>query len=192
MKLDLIAGIDEAGRGPLAGPVVAAACAAPKGYPLPPVGDSKRISPAKREEAFHQLYRDPQIMIGVGIIPSNRIDHINILEATMEAMALAFDHLAFLPSWVIVDGLHFPPIKSPGQALPRADADYSLVGAASIIAKVRRDQLMQEAHSQWPEYGFDRHKGYPTALHLARLGEHGPSPCHRRSFAPVKRVICPA
>ncbi len=180
-----IAGVDEAGRGPLAGPVVAAACSLPDGLLIEGVNDSKKLTPEVRAKLFKRITEDSNITYGVGIIDAQIIDQINILRATFEAMLAAVASLPQKPDYLLVDGSMLPAFKMPAEAIVKGDALSLSIAAASIIAKETRDQLMLQFHALWPAYGFDEHKGYGTAKHLLALKEHGPCPIHRFSFAPV-------
>lgn len=182
-----VAGVDEAGRGPLAGPVVAAAVILDPSRPIAGLGDSKTLSPGKREQ-LAGLIIERAISIGVAIIEPAEIDRINILQASLEAMCQAIGQLEPVPTLVRVDGNHAPRIDIPVQTLIGGDGLDTAIGAASIIAKTRRDALMIELHERFPDYGFDRHKGYPTPQHLAALERHGPCLAHRRSFRPVSQM----
>jgi ribonuclease HII len=185
----LIAGVDEAGRGPLAGPVVAAACILPEDIFLPGVNDSKKLLPKKRAEIFEQIKNDPRIVYGIGIIPSDKIDHINIYQATIQAMLMAIEQLSVEPDYLLVDGLKLPHPSIPSLKIIQGDAKSQSIAAASIIAKETRDSLMCEYHEKWPHYGFGQHKGYGTPQHLAALQIHGPCSIHRFSFSPVQEVV---
>jgi ribonuclease HII len=183
-----VAGVDEAGRGPLAGPVVAAAVVLPEGFDPEGIADSKALSPACRERAYERLCAEAPL-IGVGIVPADEIDRLNILRATHRAMRLAVMALPEPPDVVFVDGLPVLGLHDDCRNLIKGDARCLSIAAASIIAKVTRDRLMcGEYHERYPEYDFARHKGYPTPEHLAALLEHGPCPLHRRSFAPVAQA----
>lgn len=176
-----IAGVDEAGRGPLAGPVVAAACMIPEGVFLPGVDDGKKLTPQKRQAIFEQIKADRRIQFGVGIVSHTIIDTINIYQAAMEAMRIAVANLPVAPDYLLVDGLKLEyPI--PSQKIIKGDQLSQSIAAASIIAKETRDQLMREYHTEWPHYGFDKHKGYATAFHRNALHVHGPCAIHRLSF----------
>jgi ribonuclease HII len=179
-----IAGIDEAGRGPLAGPVVAAACIIPQGILLPGVNDSKQLSPAARQKLFQQIKTIPDIIFSIGRVDPAEIDRINIYQATIVAMQHAVEGLSCRPDYLLVDGMKLPH-DIPVLKIIKGDALSQSIAAASIIAKVTRDAMMEEYDKQWPQYGFAKHKGYGTAAHLAALAEHGPCPIHRRSFAPI-------
>jgi ribonuclease HII len=186
--LHYVAGIDEAGRGPLAGPVVAAAVILPGDCMLEGVNDSKKLRPAKREELFARI-RAYAVSIGVGIVDHTEIDRINILQATMKAMRLAVSQLAVKPEHLLVDGPRYDDTSIPSTAIIGGDAKCFSIAAASIIAKVTRDHIMNEYDRLYPLYGFGRHKGYGTAEHLAALCAHGPCEIHRRSFRmPVQRT----
>ncbi len=181
-----IAGIDEAGRGPLAGPVVAAACIIPEDVLIEGVDDSKKLTPEHRAAVFTTLSADARIVFGVGIIDHIVIDKVNIFQATIQAMLMAVEKLPLSPDFLLVDGLSLPHPHLPTRKIIKGDALSQSIGAASIIAKETRDRLMCDYHKQWPQYGFDKHKGYATDQHLEALREHGPCPIHRKSFAPLK------
>ena len=179
--LKQVAGVDEAGRGPLAGPVVAAAVILDRDRRLKGVDDSKRLTPAQRERLFEQiLERAPGL--GIGIVDPQTIDRVNILEATRLAMYEALGKLAPRPDLVLIDALRLPALAVSQKPLIKGDRRSASIAAASIVAKVTRDRLMLEADARFPEYGFARHKGYPTREHLAALEKHGPCPIHRRTF----------
>jgi ribonuclease HII len=182
-----IAGIDEAGRGPLAGPVVAAACIIPEGILLPGVNDSKKLTPQKRGELFAKISQDSRIFFSIGIIAPEVIDEINIYQATIRAMFQAIEKLICKPDLLLVDGMQLQYPEIPAQKIIGGDGKSHAIAAASIIVKETRDRLMCEYHEQWPKYGFDKHKGYGTEKHLRALAEHGPCPIHRKSFAPIKK-----
>jgi len=186
----LIAGVDEAGRGPLAGPVVAAACILPRGLQIEGIDDSKKLNPEKREELYHVLTTHPDIHYGIGVLESVVIDKINILQATLRAMALAVNVLDFEPDYLLIDGNHLPPTHIAAKAVIKGDSRSLSIGAASIIAKHHRDILMKQFHEQYPHYGFDRHKGYGTKGHVEALRAYGPCPIHRTSFEPVRSLTC--
>jgi ribonuclease HII len=179
-----IAGLDEAGRGPLAGPVVAAAVILAPDRRVRKLCDSKLLTPERREALFHAITTHA-VGVGVGIIDHTTIDRVNILQATRLAMLEALRQLAVAPDLVITDFVKLPGLACPQRNLVNGDARCATVAAASIIAKVTRDRLMVEADQQFPEYGFARHKGYATVQHLAALDRHGPCPLHRRTFAGV-------
>jgi ribonuclease HII len=181
-----IAGIDEAGRGPLAGPVVAAACILPCRYLLPQLNDSKQLSCEQREELFIQITSDARIIYGVGIASVERIDQINILQATFEAMQESVKNLASPPDYLLIDGNQLPAFDCPKEGIVRGDAASISIAAASIIAKVTRDRIMIAVSARWPQYGFAQHKGYGTPQHLEAFERWGPCPLHRKSFEPIK------
>jgi ribonuclease HII len=177
-----IAGIDEAGRGPLAGPVVAAACILPEGWILEGIDDSKKLSRPTRQRIFKHVTNDPQICYSVGIVSAEIIDEINIFQATVQAMLAAVQQLGTPPDYLLVDGMRLPYADCPVEKIIKGDALSLSIATASIIAKETRDLLMEEMHLQWPMYGFDRHKGYGTEQHLEAIRQHGLCPIHRRSF----------
>jgi ribonuclease HII len=182
-----VAGLDEAGRGPLAGPVVAAAVILPPEdcYPVALI-DSKKLTPARREAAFEFLRDLPGSAIGVGIVEAEEIDRINILQATRKAMLAALAALRVAPLAILIDAVFLPGLQIPQQNLVRGEEASVSIAAASIVAKVTRDRIMVEADRHHPVYGFARHKGYGTPQHLTALKEHGPSPIHRQTFRPVR------
>jgi len=179
--LKQVAGVDEAGRGPLAGPVVAAAVILDPNRRVKGLDDSKRLAPAQRERLFEQILEHAR-GVGVGIVDPQTIDRVNILEATRRAMYEALGKLTPRPDLVLIDALRLPALACPQKPLVHGDSRSASIAAASIIAKVTRDRLMLEADARFPEYGFARHKGYPTPEHLAALEKHGPCPIHRRTF----------
>jgi ribonuclease HII len=184
----LIAGVDEAGRGPLAGPVVAAAVILDELQPIAGLADSKALSPARRERLSVAI-RARALCCAVASASVEEIDHLNILQATLLAMRRAVLALRILPHRVVVDGNRLPTLPMPAAAIVKGDAKVAAISAASILAKVERDRLCLALHDAHPAYGFATHKGYPTADHLAALAEHGACAAHRRSYAPVRRVI---
>ena len=186
-----IAGLDEAGRGPLAGPVVAAAVMLPKDFPGSGLTDSKKLTPKQREALYDRIYAHA-VSVGIGIVDSVEIDRINILRASLLAMAMATENLNPRPDCLLIDGPF--PIPSPlfQQPIPKGDALSISIAAASVVAKVSRDRLMLRYHEDFPEYGFARHKGYPTIAHKAAIQAHGCSPIHRRSFKGVTEHAQPA
>lgn len=187
----LIAGLDEVGRGPLAGPVVAACVVLPEGFNLDGIKDSKKLSERQRERAEARI-RAEAIAIGLGLVESDAIDRINILQATRQAMRDAFLSLALPPECVLIDGLPVPAFPcTHQQAIIGGDGVCASIAAASIVAKVARDRMMRAYHVVYPDYGFDGHKGYGSAKHLEALRVHGPCPIHRRSFAPVAACLPP-
>ncbi|MBK8090499.1 MAG: ribonuclease HII [Verrucomicrobiaceae bacterium] len=184
----LVAGIDEAGRGPLAGPVTVAAVILPADFTHAVLNDSKQLSEKKREAIYEELTADPRIRWHCVAIEPEEIDRINILQATWEGMRRAALALDPRPDAVLIDGRPVKAFPLPQVALVKGDSISFSIAAASIIAKVTRDRLMQRLAQQFPHYGFDVHKGYPTPAHLAALRKHGPCPQHRRSFAPVAQL----
>lgn len=180
-KYNLIAGVDEAGRGPLAGPVVAAAVILPKDFLHPEIDDSKRLSPAKREGLYETITRYA-IAYSFGIVGASTIDVINILQATKSAMYTAITSLDPPPQFVLVDALAVDALPFKQFALTKGDTLSISIAAASILAKVRRDSMMREYHKSYPQYHFHRHKGYPTKLHRDCLRKYGSCPIHRKSF----------
>ena len=184
-----IAGIDEAGRGPLAGPVVAAAVILPDGFRHPLVDDSKKLTPGQREEAYADLIAMAEIAWAVAIVEHWEIDRINILRASHEAMRRAVQALAMLPEHALIDGRPVRPFPVPHTALVKGDGLSKSIAAASIVAKVTRDRIMVRMDVEYPSYGFARHKGYATELHLERLKTHGPCAIHRKTFLPVAQEL---
>src|SRR6266705_801737 len=184
-----IAGIDEAGRGALAGPVVAAAVILPKKFRHRRLNDSKQLAPELREEIYHALISNPDLSWAVAIVDSIEIDRINILRATHKAMRAAVAALSSMPDHVLIDGLPVIPFPLPQTAIIDGDCLSLTIAAASVIAKVTRDRIMRDFCANFPEYCFSQHKGYCTELHLLRLHEFGPCPIHRRSFEPVAQPL---
>ncbi len=181
----LIAGVDEAGRGPLAGPVVAAAVILPNGYNNDEIKDSKCLSPRRREELFELLRKDA-LSIGISLVGPREIDDNDILWASLEAMRKAVLRLKLVPELLLVDGIHtIPDIEIPQRAIPKGDSKYTVISAASIVAKVVRDRIMCAWDKVYPQYGFAKHKGYPTKEHREAIMRYGPSPIHRLSFKGV-------
>lgn len=183
----LVCGIDEAGRGPLAGNVVAAAVILDPARPIPGLNDSKKLSARKREALAVQI-REQAIAWAVGEASVEEIDRINILQATFLAMQRAVAALPVAAVAALVDGNRCPRLDIPVEAVVQGDGKVASIAAASILAKTVRDAQMLELHAQYPQYGFDRHMGYPTAVHLAALRAHGVSPVHRKSYAPVAQL----
>jgi ribonuclease HII len=183
-----ICGVDEAGRGPLAGAVFAAAVILDPARPVIGLRDSKVLS-ARRREVLALLIRERAIACCVATASVEEIDAINILQATLLAMKRAVEGLATMPDEVLVDGLHLPPISLRSRALVQGDRLVAEISAASILAKTARDAEMREMHRRYPQYGFAQHKGYGTAAHLRALNDHGPCLIHRRSFAPVRAAV---
>lgn len=183
-----VAGVDEAGRGPLAGPVVAAAVILEPARPIPGLADSKTLTAQQREE-LEALIRDRACAVAIGEASVEEIDALNILQATMLAMQRAVEALRPVPELVLVDGNRLPRLRVPGEAIVKGDATVPAISAASVIAKVHRDRLCEALDRAWPAYGFRVHKGYPTAAHLDVLARLGACPAHRRSFAPVRAAL---
>lgn len=184
----LVAGIDEAGRGPLAGPVMAAAAVVPVDYAHSVLNDSKKLTEKVREEIYEELIEDDRVVFVSAAVEPEEIDRVNILQATYLAMARAFEQLRPLPDIALIDG---KPVRNfPGlhRAVVKGDSLSLSIAAASIVAKVERDRIMREYAAKYPEYGFERHKGYGTKIHREALKKHGPCPIHRRSFAPVAQM----
>jgi ribonuclease HII len=184
----LICGVDEAGRGPLAGSVVAACVVLNPRKPIAGLADSKQLTAAQRETLAVQI-RANALAWAVASASVEEIDHINILQASLLAMRRALEALDVEPAQVLVDGLYCPPSRWPSKAVVQGDATVPAISAASILAKVTRDAAMCDLHVQRPEYGFDRHKGYHTPEHLAALQRHGPCPFHRRTFSPIREML---
>ncbi|MDP3519020.1 MAG: ribonuclease HII [Hydrogenophaga sp.] len=184
----LIAGVDEAGRGPLAGPVVAAAVILDDLRPIAGLADSKKLSPAKRERLYDEI-RAKALCCSVAEASVEEIDRLNILQATLLAMRRAVEGLRLTPAKVLVDGNRLPPLPMLAEAIVKGDSKVAAISAASILAKVTRDRWCAQYHAEFPAYGFEGHKGYGTAEHLAALREHGPCPQHRKTFAPVAESL---
>lgn len=184
----LIAGVDEAGRGPLAGPVVAAAVILDELQPISGLGDSKALAARRRERLFDEI-RAKALCCCIAEASVEEIDRLNILQATLLAMRRAVDGLRLAPHKVLVDGNRLPPLRVPAEAIVKGDAKVAAISAASILAKVHRDRLCMALHAEHPQYGFDGHKGYPTPEHLSALRTHGACVAHRRSFAPVRAAL---
>ena len=185
LAAERIAGVDEAGRGSLAGPVVAAAVILPAGANLPGLTDSKLLSPSARQRLAEAI-RVVAVSFSVAAVEAAEIDATDILRATLAAMALAVEGLDPPPALVLVDGNATPPLALPARAIVRGDRLVPAISAASILAKVTRDRTMEEWGRRFPRYGFAQHKGYGTAEHLAQIARHGPSPIHRRTFGGVR------
>ena len=184
----LVAGVDEAGRGPLAGPVVAAAVILDELHPVRGLADSKSLTAARRERLYDEICARA-LCVSIAEASVEEIDRLNILQATLLAMQRAVQGLRLAPKQVLVDGNRLPLLAMPAQAIVRGDAKVAAISAASILAKVRRDRLCLELHAHHPLFGFDVHKGYPTPEHLAALRRHGPCDAHRRTFAPVRAAL---
>jgi ribonuclease HII len=188
MSVGHVCGVDEAGRGPLAGPVVAAAVILDHARPIVGLNDSKKLSAGKREKLAVEI-RAKALAWCVAEATVEEIDAINILQATLLAMQRAVMGLALMPAEVLIDGNRCPRLDLPMRAIIGGDATVAEISAASILAKTVRDAGMLELHAQFPQYGFDRHKGYGSAFHLAALRMHGPCPVHRKTFAPVRALL---
>ncbi|MEQ4617441.1 MAG: ribonuclease HII [Corticimicrobacter sp.] len=187
----LMAGVDEAGRGPLAGPVYAAAVILDPARPIEGLADSKKLTARRREQLAVQIQAQA-LAWHIACADVAEIDSLNILQATMLAMQRAVQGLVVQPSLALVDGNRAPKLACQVQTIVKGDALVQAISAASILAKTARDAYLLTLHKQYPQYEFDRHKGYGTALHLARLNEHGPCPAHRTSFAPVRNCLLPS
>lgn len=183
-----IAGIDEAGRGPLAGPVVSAAVILPNSFLVSGVSDSKKLSPKKRFYLYEKIY-DSAVSVGIGIVDPLEIDRINILQASLTAMAVAVKNLSPQPDCLFIDGPFSISSALPQEAITRGDTLSVSIAAASIVAKVTRDKLMERYHQDYPQFGFYKHKGYPTKAHKKAIQEFGCCPIHRRSFKGVKEYL---
>lgn len=184
----LMAGVDEAGRGPLAGPVVAAAVILDDLQPIAGLADSKKLT-ARRRDSLYDEIRAKALCCCIAEASVEEIDTLNILQATMLAMRRAVEGLRLKPAMVLVDGNRIPVLNVPAQAIVKGDAKVQAISAASILAKVHRDRLCDQLHEAYPRYGFDVHKGYPTAAHLSALRAHGATPAHRQTFGPVKLAL---
>lgn len=186
--IPMVAGVDEVGRGPLAGPVLTAAVILPAEFDLPGLTDSKKLS-AKRRQTLALAIKQQALAYAFGEATVAEIDKLNILHATMLAMQRAVQNLSIVPQQILVDGNRCPDFNIPARAIIGGDGLEPAISAASIIAKVTRDQLMTEYALQYPHYGFERNSGYPTQQHRDALLKHGVTPIHRRSFAPVKKLL---
>ena len=185
-----VAGIDEAGRGPLAGPVVAAAVILPEEFSSNQLNDSKKLSSSKREKIYNELMNvDSKVISAFAVIDEVVIDKINILRATHMAMAQASSNLSIEPSFVIIDGMPIKDFPFNNESIIKGDSKSLSIAAASVIAKVERDRIMLNYSKEYPEYKFEKHKGYGTKLHLDALKKFGPCKIHRKSFAPVKKFL---
>ena len=183
-----IAGLDEAGRGPLAGPVVAAAVVLPHGLLIPGLTDSKQVPEEERERLF-DVVRSQAVCFGVGIADERTIEEVNILQATIIAMERALQALTPYPDYLLLDAITLPRIPLPQKPIIKGDCRSHSIAAASILAKVTRDRLMLDLHERFPQYNFQKHKGYGTKEHLDLIREHGPCEAHRRTFNPVARML---
>ncbi len=186
-----IAGLDEAGRGPLAGPVVAASCILPEGTLFANLNDSKQLRVEEREILYSEITNDPNLIYSIGIIDVETIDRVNILQATFLAMKAAVDAMEAMPDYLLIDGNQLPSFEIPTEAVIGGDALSISIAAASIIAKVTRDRMMIELDQLYPDYGFAQHKGYATEQHLKAIEIFGPCPIHRKSFDPIKTLLNP-
>lgn len=184
----LVCGVDEAGRGPLAGAVFAAAVILDENRPIHGLADSKKLSEKRREELAAEI-KQCSLAWAIAWADVGEIDNINILQASLLAMRRAVESLSPAPSKALIDGLHCPKLAIPCRAIVKGDSSVAQISAASILAKTARDNEMLQLHLEYPQYGFDRHKGYPTAMHLETLRRYGACEIHRRSFAPVKLAI---
>jgi ribonuclease HII len=183
-----VCGVDEAGRGPLAGPVYAAAVILDPAFPIVGLADSKKLSERKREGLALEI-RTHALAFSIASASVEEIDRLNILQATLLAMRRAVDALNPSADAALIDGNRCPVLSIPARAIIAGDASEPAISAASILAKTARDELMRQIHDRFPQYGLDRHKGYDTAMHRAALREHGPAEFHRRSFAPVRALL---
>ena len=179
-----VAGIDEAGRGPLAGPVISAAVILPSSFPVSDVKDSKKLTPKKRADLYEKIY-EHAISVGIGIVDSVEIDRINILKASLMSMAISVENLKPQPDYLLIDGKFKIQSVLPQEPIVKGDSLSISIAAASIVAKVTRDRLMEIYHLYYPHFGFSQHKGYPTRAHKEAIREFGPCPIHRRSFKSV-------
>ncbi|HIF9070622.1 TPA: ribonuclease HII [Photobacterium damselae] len=187
-KANLIAGVDEVGRGPLVGAVVTAAVILDPNNPIEGLTDSKKLSEKKRNALFDEI-KEKALAWSLGRCEADEIDELNILQATMVAMQRAVAGLNITPDFVLIDGNKTPQLPMPAQAVVKGDLRVAEISAASILAKVTRDREMDELDAQYPQFGFAKHKGYPTKAHFAALEEHGVIEQHRKSFKPVKRIL---
>lgn len=187
-KFHFLAGVDEAGRGPLAGPVLAAAVIFREGTVVDGVRDSKKLSPDRREELFLEIVNSC-LSYGIGMVEHDMIDHLNIRRATFAAMKLAISNLGVVPDHVLVDGYAIPELDLPQYAIVKGDDRSMSIAAASILAKVHRDRLMELYDAAYPQYGFARNKGYATPQHIEALLSHGPCRIHRRTFRPTRDML---
>lgn len=183
----VIAGLDEAGRGPLAGPVVAAACVIPEDRYIIGIDDSKKLTAEKRHAIFDEIKSDGSIKFSIGIVSPEEIDRINIYQASLAAMLQALEQLSVVPDMLLVDGMHLDYSSIPCKKIIKGDQLSQSIAAASIIAKETRDKMMREYHLKWPHYGFDKHKGYGTAGHIEAIAKYGQCPIHRLTFRNKKK-----
>ncbi|RPJ81889.1 MAG: ribonuclease HII [Deltaproteobacteria bacterium] len=183
-----IAGVDEVGRGPLAGPVVSAAVILPESFPDTGITDSKKLSPKQRDLYFSHIC-DHAVTIGIGIVDSAEIDQVNILQASLFSMGIAVNNLHPAPDFVLIDGIFHIPSDIPQKTIKKGDSLSISIASASIIAKVTRDRLMEKYHQQYPLFAFNKHKGYPTKSHREAIRKHGSCPIHRKSFKGVREYL---
>lgn len=186
-----IAGVDEVGRGPLAGPVVAASCILLNNALFESLNDSKQLTPEQRDILYEKMSQSKLVLYGIGLVDVKTIDKINILQATFLAMQKAVKALPIRPDYLLIDGNQLPQFDIPTETLIGGDARSVSIAAASVIAKVTRDRIMQELDAKYPQYGFKQHKGYATEQHMNAIYEHGPCPIHRKSFDPVRSILNP-
>lgn len=186
-----IAGVDEAGRGPLAGPVVAVACILPEETYFENLNDSKQLTPEQREELYSQIIACPDLMYGIGIMDVETIDSVNILQATFLAMRAAIESLEDQPDYALIDGSQIPLLEFPTEFVVGGDAKSISIAVASILAKVTRDRIMIENDAKYPQYGFKSNKGYATDFHMKAIYKFGPCLIHRKTFDPVKSILNP-
>jgi ribonuclease HII len=186
-----VIGVDEAGRGPLAGPVVVGAVILPKGFSHPKINDSKKLSEKVREAIYDELIEIEDLQWAVSVVEAAEVDEVNILKATHAGMARSVEKLGVTPGMCLIDGLPVPNYPFPHEGIVKGDGKSLSIATASILAKVTRDRIMREGAKCYPEYGFERHKGYGTKAHLEALTRHGPCPLHRRSFQPVAQLCLP-
>ncbi|MGC6425905.1 MAG: ribonuclease HII [Akkermansiaceae bacterium] len=189
--LNPVVGVDEAGRGPLAGPVVVGAVILPEGFSHPQINDSKKLTEKARERIYDELVKVTDLQWAVSAVEAEEVDEVNVLKATHLGMARAVESLKVEPGMVLIDGLPVPNYPFPHEGIVKGDGKSLSIATASIFAKVTRDRIMREAAEKYPQYGFERHKGYGTKAHLGALREHGPCPLHRKSFAPVAQLSLP-
>ena len=183
-----IAGLDEAGRGPLAGPVVSAAVILPDSFPVSGINDSKKLTPKKRAYLFEEIHKHA-VAVGIGIVGPSEIDRRNILEASRFSMSLSVENLSLKPDYLLIDGIFRIASNLPQEPIPKGDTLSISIAAASIIAKVTRDRIMEKYHQEYPQFGFAQNKGYPTKAHKAAIREYGCCPIHRKSFKGVKEHL---
>lgn len=186
-----VAGVDEAGRGPLAGPVAAAAVILPRTFSSPLLDDSKKLTKKKRDVLYDEITSNPEVIWAVALVEADEIDRINILRATHRAMGLALEAMSVRPDIALIDGLPVKGLSLPHEALVKGDGLSLSIAAASVIAKVTRDRIMEKISQEFPVYGFDRHQGYGTREHLEAIRNHGPCRYHRRSFQPISQLSLP-